>query len=157
MNFTGDKGEVIIMTLDPGHFHAALVQKTMYEQVSPSAYVYAPDGPDLHDHLNRINGFNTRTENPTNWDEKIYKGPDFLTKMIEERPGNVMVTSGNNQKKTEYIKTAVDAGINVLSDKPMCIDMKGYELLKSAFKSAKDRYRFLTRFEELDVDRDVSP
>ncbi|NQW36090.1 MAG: hypothetical protein HQ471_03700, partial [Flavobacteriales bacterium] len=25
--FTGAKGEVKIMTLDPGHFHAALVQK----------------------------------------------------------------------------------------------------------------------------------
>ena len=25
--FTGAKGEVRLMTLDPGHFHAALVQK----------------------------------------------------------------------------------------------------------------------------------
>ena len=42
--FTGAKGEVKIMTLDPGHFHAALVQKNMYEQVSPEVYVYAPKG-----------------------------------------------------------------------------------------------------------------
>ena len=29
--FTGAKGEVKLITLDPGHFHAALVQKKMYE------------------------------------------------------------------------------------------------------------------------------
>lgn len=40
--FTGAKNEVRIMTLDPGHFHAALVQKKMYEQVDPTVYVYAP-------------------------------------------------------------------------------------------------------------------
>ena len=33
--FTGAKGEVKIITLDPGHFHAALVQKKMYDQVNP--------------------------------------------------------------------------------------------------------------------------
>ena len=52
--FTGAKGEVKLMTLDPGHFHAALVQKTMYDQVSPTVTVYAPQGPDLQDHLDRI-------------------------------------------------------------------------------------------------------
>ena len=45
--FTGAKGEVKLITLDPGHFHAALVQKNMYDQISPEAYVYAPDGFDL--------------------------------------------------------------------------------------------------------------
>ncbi|MHC4186515.1 MAG: putative oxidoreductase C-terminal domain-containing protein, partial [Planctomycetota bacterium] len=67
--FTGANGEVRLMTLDPGHFHAALVQKTMYNQISPTVFVYAPEGPDVQDHLNRIKGFNTRTENPTSWDE----------------------------------------------------------------------------------------
>ncbi|HSH20869.1 MAG TPA: hypothetical protein VLA03_10465, partial [Draconibacterium sp.] len=66
--FTGAKGEVKIMTLDPGHFHAALVQKSMYDQVDPVVHVYAPEGPDVEDHLNRINGFNTRAENPTSWE-----------------------------------------------------------------------------------------
>ena len=32
---------VKLITLDPGHFHAALVQKTMYPQVDPNVYVYA--------------------------------------------------------------------------------------------------------------------
>ena len=137
MKFTGAKGEVKIMTLDPGHFHAALVQKKMYDQVLPEVYVYAPDGPDLQDHLARIQGFNTRAENPTTWQEKVYRGDDFFEKMLEEKPGNVMVTSGNNMKKTDYIKATVDAGINVLADKPMCIDQKGWETLKAAFESAE--------------------
>jgi predicted dehydrogenase len=136
--FTGAKHEVKLMTIDPGHFHAALVQKMQYDQVSPIVNVYAPEGADAKDHINRISGFNSRTENPTNWDEKVYTGPDFLEKMLKEKPGNVMVTSGNNKKKTEYIKAAVDAGINVLADKPMCINKAGFDLLMKTFDSAAE-------------------
>ena len=45
---------VRLLTLDPGHFHAGLVQKFMYPQVDPVAHVYAPAGPDLQEHLKRI-------------------------------------------------------------------------------------------------------
>ena len=136
--FTGAEGEVKIMTLDPGHFHAALVQKTMYDQVSPTVFVYAPKGPDVADHLKRIEGFNSRSDNPTDWKEVVYTGDDFLEKMLAERPGNVVVLSGNNKKKTKYIKACVDAGLNVLADKPMCITPEDFELLKEAFISAKE-------------------
>ncbi|RPJ57212.1 MAG: oxidoreductase [Acidobacteria bacterium] len=134
---SGAEGEIKLMVLDPGHFHAALVQKTMYKQVSPLVYVYAPEGWDLDEHLKRVQGFNTRAENPTLWEQKIYRGPDFLQKMLSEKPGNVVVMAGNNQKKMEYIKAAVDAGLHVLADKPMCIDQKGWEMLRAAFESAK--------------------
>lgn len=137
--FTGAKGEVKLMTLDPGHFHAALVQKSMYSQIDPVVYVYAPEGPDVQDHLNRINGFNTRAENPTSWEEKVYTGPDFLEKMITEKPGNVVVISGNNAKKTEYIAKSIDAGINVLADKPMVISPEEFPKLEQAFKTAKEK------------------
>ena len=33
--FTGAKGEVKLMTLDPGHFHAALVQKICMNRLVP--------------------------------------------------------------------------------------------------------------------------
>ncbi|MCD4723505.1 MAG: oxidoreductase [Bacteroidales bacterium] len=135
--FSGAKGEVSLMTLDPGHFHAALVQKETYEQVNPIAHVFAPQGPDVTDYLNRIENFNTREINPTHWDSQVYIGSDFLEKMITERPGNVMVTAGNNRKKTEYIKAAVDAGINVLADKPMAINKEDFALLIQAFESAE--------------------
>ena len=39
--------QVKLITVDPGHFHAALVQKRMYDQVSPDVHVYAPEGPDV--------------------------------------------------------------------------------------------------------------
>jgi len=139
MTFTGEKNEVKLMTLDPGHFHAALVQKKMYDQVDTKVHVYGPEGSDIEDHINRINGFNNREENPTNWELVVYRGEDYLDKMISERPGNVMVTAGRNRDKTKYIKTAIDAGINVLADKPMCINKEGYELLKDAFDVAQEK------------------
>ena len=127
---------VRLMTLDPGHFHAGLVQKFMYPQVSPVVHVYAPEGPDLQEHLKRIEGFNTRAENSTHWQEKVHPGPDFLEKMLQEKPGNVVVISGNNARKTEYIEGAVRAGLNVLADKPMAISPADFKLLLRAFETA---------------------
>lgn len=137
--FTGAKGEVKIMTLDPGHFHAALVQKSMYEMVDSTVYVYAPEGDDLQGHLARINNYNTRAENPTAWNEKIYTGADFFEKMLAEKPGNVMVVSGNNAKKTDYILKTIEAGINVLADKPMVITPDEFPKLEQAFQVAAEK------------------
>src|SRR5690554_3514514 len=61
-----------LITLDPGHFHAALVQKSMYPNVDSVVYVYAPEGPDVQLHLKRIEGFNTREDTPTKWKEVVY-------------------------------------------------------------------------------------
>ncbi len=135
--FTGAKGEVKLMTLDPGHFHAALVQKTMLEQVDPLVYIYAPEGPELEGHMNLINSFNNRADNPTSWETKIYTGSDYLEKMLADKPGNVMVTAGNNAKKTDYILKTVEAGINVLADKPMVISPEEFPKLEQAFKVAE--------------------
>src|SRR5688572_23768593 len=98
-----DSSNVRLITLDPGHFHAALVQKSMYPNVDSNVFVYAPAGPDLQLHLDRINGYNSRAENPTNWKEQLYTGTDFFEKMLQEKKGNIVVLAGNNQKKTEYI------------------------------------------------------
>ena len=137
--FTGAKGEVKLVTLDPGHFHAALVQKTSYPQVSEKVYVYAPAGEDVNEHLKKIDGYNDRAENPTNWIEIVYTGNDFLERMLAENKGNVMVTAGNNGKKTDYIKRTLEAGVNVLADKPMAIDEAGFEKLKSCFDIAREK------------------
>jgi predicted dehydrogenase len=135
--FTGAAGEVRLITLDPGHFHAALVQKTMYDQVAPVVHVFAPPGPDVEDHLRRLESFNTRAADPTAWEERMYTGHDFLEKMLTERPGNVVVISGNNRRKAEYIKACINAGLHVLADKPMCIDAAGCRLLEEAFATAE--------------------
>ena len=94
------------MTLDPGHFHAALVQREMYPDVSPRVDVYAPLGDDLIGHLKRVASFNGRTEQPTSWQEEVHTGPDFLARMLHEHPGNVVVISGRNKGKIERMKQA---------------------------------------------------
>jgi predicted dehydrogenase len=127
-----------LMTLDPGHFHAALVQKEVYDNVDSVVYVYAPEGKDLELHLDRIRGFNTRKENPTNWIEEVYMGPDFFEKMLKEKPGNVLVLSGNNAKKDDYIIRTINLGINVLADKPMIISHDDFPTLVNAFQAADE-------------------
>ena len=134
---TAAGGKVKLMVLNPGHYHAALVQKSMYDQVAPEVYVYAPAGPEVQEYLKRIESFNDRSKEPTSWQENVYTGDDYLEKMLAEKPGNVVVMSGNNQKKTMYIKSAVDAGLNIFSDKPMCIDAAGFRLLEQAFETAE--------------------
>jgi predicted dehydrogenase len=136
--FTGAENEVKLMILDPGHFHAALVQKYMYEQVDPGVHVYADEGPDVQNYISSIENYNSRSENPTSWELELYTGPDFLEKMLQEKPGNLMVVSGNNAKKTEYILEAVDAGLNVLADKPMVIEPEEFSDLEKAFRIAEE-------------------
>ncbi len=131
--------KVRLITLDPGHFHAALVQKISYPQVCKDVYVYAPQGDDLKEHLKRIDGYNTRAESPTAWNEIIYTGADYLEKMLKEKKGNVMVTAGNNGKKTAYIKATLSQGINVLADKPMAITVADFNMLKECFEIAKQK------------------
>jgi predicted dehydrogenase len=137
--FTGAKGEVKLMTLDPGHFHAALIQKSMYEQIDPTVYVYAPEGDDVSQHLARIDAFNKRAENPTTWVEKVYTGTDYLEKMLTEKQGNLMMVAGNNAKKTEYIQKTIEARINVFADKPMVITPEAFPILEQTFKTAEEK------------------
>jgi len=128
---------VRILTLDPGHFHAALVQKTMLPGVSPQVHVYAPDGPELEAHLKRIESFNRRAENPTRWETVVHRGPDYLDRMLADRKGDVVVISGNNRRKIEYIALCVRAGLNVLADKPMVIEASQFDQLREAFETAR--------------------
>ena len=126
-----------LITLDPGHFHAALVQKPMYENVDSVVHVFAPEGNDVKEHLKKIDAYNHRAEDPTRWKEEVYTGPDYFEKMLAEKSGNVVVIAGNNKLKTEYIKKSIDAGLNVFADKPMAIDAQSFEVLKEAFAAAK--------------------
>lgn len=127
---------VRFMTLDPGHFHAALVHKYRYDQVDSVVHVYAPDGKELESHLALVEQFNTRANDPTNWTLEVYRGPDYLARMLADKPGNVMVVAGNNARKIDYIRRAVDAGIHVLADKPMVIDPDSFRVLEAALERA---------------------
>lgn len=135
---SGAPNEIKLVTLDPGHFHAHLVKKSTYPQVDPNVHVYAPSGPDLQAYLNAIESYNTRSDDPTNWEMDVYTGNDFLQKMVSEKKGNVMVTAGNNRNKTKNLLEAVKAGFHVLADKPMAINTDGFNILKEAFDVAAE-------------------
>ena len=127
---------VRLITLDPGHFHAALVQKSMYNDIDSVVHVYAPPGPDVQSHLDKINAYNAREKDPTHWIESVYTGPDYLQKMIAAKAGNTVILAGNNREKTNYILQSLQAGFHVLGDKPMVIDDKAFGLLRQAFDTA---------------------
>jgi predicted dehydrogenase len=131
--------DVKIMTLDPGHFHAALVHREMYPGVSPKVHVYAALGFDLTEHLNRIARFNLRKDSPTSWELEIHTSPNFMERMLRERPGNVVVISGRNQGKIDRVKASVEAGLNVLVDKPWVISVDDFPKLESTFNTAQAR------------------
>ena len=129
--------KIKLMTLDPGHFHASLIQKTSYENIDLTVDVYAPEGSEVNSFLNSIDAYNNREENPTNWKINSHLGNNYLEKMIAEKPGNVMVVSGKNSKKIDYILSAVKAGINVYADKPLVTDPEGLEKLMQVFDIAE--------------------
>jgi predicted dehydrogenase len=131
--------EARLMTLDPGHFHAALVQKEMYAGVAPRVHVYAPLGPDLIAHLQRLAGFNSRPRDPTRWEVEVHASPDFRQRMLQERPGNVVVLSGRNRGKIEAIAEAMAAGLHVLADKPWIISAADLPRLEAVLDQAQQR------------------
>jgi len=131
-----DNSIFTLVTVDPAHFHAALVQKEMYPGVSKQVFVYAPLGTDLTTHLNRIALFNQRKDNPTAWELDIRTGPDFMERMLKEKPGNVVVFSGRNRLKMDRIVSSVNAGLNVLADKPWILKSEDLPKLKSALDTA---------------------
>ena len=132
-----EEKSIRFMTLDPGHFHAGLIHKNMYDAVDSKIYIYAPEGPELKDHLQRVSGYNLREDNPTAWQISTSIGDDFLEKMIQQKPGNVMVTAGKNDQKIDYILNSVSNGIHVFADKPLVINQEGFQKLKKAFQIAE--------------------
>ncbi|HTL07261.1 MAG TPA: putative oxidoreductase C-terminal domain-containing protein [Chitinophagaceae bacterium] len=134
-----DSAFVRLITADPGHFHAALVQKSMYEGIDSVVYVYAPEGPELQAHLALVKQYNDRAEQPTHWKEQVYTGSDFFEKLLAEKKGNVLVLAGNNLRKTQYITRAIDAGIHVLADKPMAITPANFTALEKDFATAAEK------------------
>lgn len=141
-NSTGQNNQTLhrFMVLDPGHFHAALVFKPAgYEGVSHDVAIYAPVGEDFIDHMSRVVPFNTRTENPASWAYQIHLGPDFQERMLKERFGDVVVLSGKNDQKIDRINACVNAGFNVLADKPWIIEPEKLPILESVLTNAEKK------------------
>ncbi|HSB16518.1 MAG TPA: putative oxidoreductase C-terminal domain-containing protein [Bryobacteraceae bacterium] len=129
--------EIKLITLNPGHFHAALVQKEMYPDVSRQAAVYGPLGPDLLEHLGRVVRFNVREESPTAWELDVRCSPRYLDRMLADRPGNVVVIAGRNRAKIDLIHASVQAGFHVLADKPWIIETADLPKLEETLETAE--------------------
>jgi predicted dehydrogenase len=134
-----DMADVRLMTLDPGHFHAALIQREMYPGVAPRVDVFAPLGTDLLEHLKRVAAFNRRAERPTAWQTEVHASPDFFERMLREKPGNVAVLSGRNRGKIDRIVASVNAGIHVLADKPWILTSAELPKVEAALGAADQK------------------
>ena len=133
--------DVKFIELDPGHFHAALVLNRSYEGVSKDVRVFAPKGPDLEAHQKLVTAFNTREKDPTAWNEIVYTGDDYLAKALaaDGKESSVVVLAGKNNLKADYYLSAVKAGFNVLSDKPMAITPDAFAKFEEAAALAEKK------------------
>lgn len=136
---TNESRKIELIVLDPGHFHASLLQKDTLTDVNDTIHIYAPEGTGLNQYMESINSYNQRAEAPTSWVSQVYTGDDYLSRMLTEQRGDVVVLAGNNQKKTQYIIESIKAGYNVLSDKPLAITQQDFDLLVEAYQLAKEK------------------
>ena len=113
--------DIRLMTLDPGHFHAGLVQKEMYPGVSPRVDVYAPLGSDLDEHLKRVAAFNAARRTRPPGTSRCTRRPTSSSACC----ASGRATSSSSPAATAPRSTAsssVEAGLHVLADKPWILE-----------------------------------
>ncbi|MBP3202589.1 MAG: oxidoreductase [Bacteroidales bacterium] len=126
--------KVQLSVVDPGHFHAALVQKNPLEGVCDTVKVYAPEGPEVRQYLATVASYGLP------WVEETHLSEDFLEQLPPvSGPTEAVVLAGNNARKSRYILEAVKKGYNVLSDKPMALDTTDFSLLREAYSLAAEK------------------
>ncbi|NLR57385.1 oxidoreductase [Chitinophaga polysaccharea] len=125
-----------LIALDPGHFHASMVQQQMYPGVDSIIRVFAPEGPGVQQYLQQVAAYNRPDSPAVHWTTQVHTGADYLEKMLLCPRGNIVVLAGNNRLKPLYIRRAVHAGMHVFADKPMAIDAAGFDSLRAAFTEA---------------------
>src|SRR5712692_5330979 len=116
--------------LDPGHFHAALTLGHRHPNVREEIFVYAPSGPELDDFLALIEAFNRRSERPTAWRPVVRAGDRSLERLVADRPGDVVILAGKNDRKMAMMRRLHDAGFHVLADKPWLVGPDGRDDLR---------------------------
>ena len=125
-----------LIVLDPGHFHATLLQKDMYPELASRVSVYAPLGPELLDYLNRVSLFNSRADNPTHWELDIHASGHSLDELLRDHPGDIVVFTGRNRGKIDRMLSTINAGLHVLADKPWIISSSEMPKLEQALDLA---------------------
>jgi predicted dehydrogenase len=114
-----------LMVLEPGHFHAALTLRERHPLVSDEITLYVAAGPgegdagrDAAEFLGLVEAFNRRPQRPTAWKPVVRAGPEPLARLLAERPGDVVILAGRNDRKMALVRALHDAGLHVLADKP---------------------------------------
>jgi len=128
-----------LIVLDPGHFHATLLQKEMYVELDPRVTVYAPLGAEVIEYLRRVWLFNSRADNATRWEIDVHLSERFVDELLRDRAGEIVVFAGKNNVKIERMITTISAGLHCLSDKPWIIRASDMTKLEQALDAAEQR------------------
>ena len=120
-----------LVILNPGHFHAALTLRERHPLIDDDIHVFAEDGPDVDNFVRLVHAFNDRPVNPTRWTLYVYRGADYLEKLLDQRPGEVVIVAGRNNEKMPFIHLLHAQGFRVLGDKPWLIESGQTGLLRA--------------------------
>ncbi|MBA4186651.1 MAG: hypothetical protein C0467_01395 [Planctomycetaceae bacterium] len=123
-----------LMTLAPGHFHAALIQKRMIPGVATRNYVYAPLDADTATYVEKLASFNNRQENPTTWEIDLRAGQNWVERFHREQPGNVVFLSGRNRPKIDLMRLAVSNNLHVIADKPWVVEFTDFPKIEELYR-----------------------
>ncbi len=107
-----------LLFLEPGHFHAALTLRVANPRIDPVIHLYARPGPERDAFVAMVHSFNTRSDDPTNWEIRLHDPADPERALIEERRGTIVVLAGRTLPKLGTIARLHAAGLHVLADKP---------------------------------------
>lgn len=135
--------------LDPGHFHAALTLGDRHPHVRDELVVHAPKGPELDDFVALVDSFNHRRERPTGWLVTVHAGERSLERLVAERPGDVVVLAGRNDRKLATIRRLHDAGFHVLADKPWMTGPDGLDDLRHVLEAGPLAVEMMTGRHEI--------
>lgn len=121
-----------LVVLDPGHFHAALSLRKPHPRLNDDVHVFAADGPDVDAFLGIVQSFNQRAQAPTRWKLHVHRGADPLARLRAQRPGDVAIVAGRNDRKMDWIAALHADGFHVLGDKPWVIGADQLPKLRAA-------------------------
>ncbi|MEX0959991.1 MAG: putative oxidoreductase C-terminal domain-containing protein [Burkholderiales bacterium] len=156
----GGPAKHTLIVLNPGHFHAGLTLRDRHPRLNDDVFVYAEDGPDVENFLRMVGSFNSRDRDPTRWKLHVYRGADHLSRLREERRGDVVIISGKNDSKMGSIHRLHAEGFHVLGDKPWLIGAGGLALLRAvtsgrplAMDIMTERHQIATQVQKALIDR----
>ena len=143
----GQKHTLVI--LNPGHFHAALTLRERHPLIDDDIHVFAEDGPDVDQFVRLVHAFNDRPVDPTRWTLYVYRGADYLEKLLAQRPGEVVIVAGRNNEKMPFIHLLHAQGFSVLGDKPWLIESAQLGMLREVTATAPLAMDIMTERHEI--------